>query len=468
VRRTRQEQFDVLVNKNPDLNYVTEMLLAAIRNHDVDPDRVFVFGSGMGGDLAYRLACEKADVITAVIMHDASPFPDERSYCQPQRPIHVLVWQQSGSEPARDRMLKFWEKENTCEPGEKLSHTLQLLYNATSLDFRRYHSSSVGPINAGRRRRRRRLTSLDDHTDAAAAADPVTTTAADRAAAGADPDHAGLLAHPQVWSEDFPDDGDYVPESMGDTDTDTDTDGDAADGLVDTTAPLSLNGSLPEDLQEELLGLQDGRLLDDEPPTRVHHPIVDDTYVYNARWCAQGSSVTLWMTASPENPGMDPRTFPPALSAYLTWVRPHNSPPPPPPPPYPPHHPPFPPRAPPPPPSHPMENVASFMAAGVGGQAGGHWLAHGERLLAHHPLRWVLVAAAAAVLTAIAGVGMARGVAAGRQRLRTMERRLVYGDGDATMGMQLLPSLSNFHHYGSFDSGSADTAVPEWDRRAFQ
>lgn len=147
-----QEQFDVLVNKNPDLNYVTEMLLAAIRNHGVDPDRVFVFGSGMGGDLAYRLACEKADVLTAVILHDASPFPEERSYCQPKRPIHVLVWQQSGSEPARDRMLKFWEKENTCEPGEKLSHTLQVTLACEILLFarRRYDSFLPSTFEIGR------------------------------------------------------------------------------------------------------------------------------------------------------------------------------------------------------------------------------------------------------------------------------------------------------------------------------
>jgi len=328
---------------------------------------------------------------------------------------------------------------------------------------------------------RRRLTAVDDEpaVDAAAAADPVTTTAAEdrtaAAAAGADPDRAGLLAHPQVWSEDFPDDGGYVPEhTSGDTDdTDTDTMGYSEEGLLTDTGagdPLLLDGSLPEDLQEDLLGLEDGRLLDDEdtPPPRVHHPIVDDTYVYNARWCAQGSSVTLWMTASPENPGMDPRTFPPALSDYLTWVRPHNSPPPPPPPPYPPHHPPFPPRAPPPPPAHPMENLASFMAAGVGvgGEgASGHWLSHSEHSLAHHPLRWAAAAAAAAGLAAIAGVGMARGV---RHRLRTMERRpAAYGEEQDAMGMQLLPSQSNFHHYGTFE-GSADTVEPEWDRRVFQ
>ena len=114
-------------------------------------------------------------------------------------------------------MLKFWERENSCEPGEKLSHTLQvsqhhaaarcvyvcvrrgagwkrvlslaadkwgcghidqLLYNATSTGFRRYHSSSVGPAT---NRGRRRLTAIDP-SDAAAAADPVAATAADAGA----------------------------------------------------------------------------------------------------------------------------------------------------------------------------------------------------------------------------------------------------------------------------------------------
>jgi dienelactone hydrolase len=79
-----QAQFDVLVNKNPDVNYVTEMLRVAIRNHGINEDRVYVFGSGMGGDLAYRVACENSDIVTAVILHDASPFPDERNFCQPK------------------------------------------------------------------------------------------------------------------------------------------------------------------------------------------------------------------------------------------------------------------------------------------------------------------------------------------------------------------------------------------------
>jgi hypothetical protein len=33
-------------------------------------------------------------------------------------------------------------------------------------------------------------------------------------------------------------------------------------------------------------GLGDARL-ESPPPKPAHHPVVDDTYVYNARWCAQ-------------------------------------------------------------------------------------------------------------------------------------------------------------------------------------
>jgi hypothetical protein len=54
-------------------------------------------------------------------------------------------------------------------------------------------------------------------------------------------------------------------------------------------------------------------------------------------------------------------------------------------------------------------------------------VARGERALAHHPLGWVVVAVAATAAAAVAGVGVVYGVAAGRRRLRAMQRRPAFG-----------------------------------------
>jgi hypothetical protein len=59
-----------------------------------------------------------------------------------------------------------------------------------------------------------------------------------------DPDRAGIMAHPTVWSEDFPDDGGWVPEDR-DTDTDLGTDYDG-NPIVPVEIPYWMNPA-PQD-----------------------------------------------------------------------------------------------------------------------------------------------------------------------------------------------------------------------------
>lgn len=55
----------------------------------VDPDRIYVFGHSNGGFMAYWLACELSDEVTAIAVLAGSDYPTDAD-CQPSRPVSVL------------------------------------------------------------------------------------------------------------------------------------------------------------------------------------------------------------------------------------------------------------------------------------------------------------------------------------------------------------------------------------------
>lgn len=55
------------VKKNiDDIGFVRSVITQMVTEHDIDPERIYVTGFSNGGLLAYRLACELSDVITAI------------------------------------------------------------------------------------------------------------------------------------------------------------------------------------------------------------------------------------------------------------------------------------------------------------------------------------------------------------------------------------------------------------------
>jgi polyhydroxybutyrate depolymerase len=76
--------------KNPDdVAYLGGLIDDVVDSWPIDPDQVFVLGHSNGGFMAYRLACERADVIAAIgsLAGLASTDP---AMCQPARPVNVL------------------------------------------------------------------------------------------------------------------------------------------------------------------------------------------------------------------------------------------------------------------------------------------------------------------------------------------------------------------------------------------
>jgi polyhydroxybutyrate depolymerase len=75
---------------NPDdVGYLGGILDDVIAEWPVDPSAVFVIGHSNGGYMTYRMACERADVISAIspLAGDASSMP---ANCNPVHPVSVL------------------------------------------------------------------------------------------------------------------------------------------------------------------------------------------------------------------------------------------------------------------------------------------------------------------------------------------------------------------------------------------
>lgn len=72
-----------------DVDYLVHLINQAIRERPIDPHRVYLFGHSNGSFMAYRLACDRADKVTAIAVWtggDAQPSKE----CTPSRPVSVL------------------------------------------------------------------------------------------------------------------------------------------------------------------------------------------------------------------------------------------------------------------------------------------------------------------------------------------------------------------------------------------
>jgi polyhydroxybutyrate depolymerase len=76
--------------KNPDdVAYIGKLIDDAIDSYPIDKARVFVIGHSNGGYMAYRMACERPDVITA-IAGLAGSAASNAATCTPERTVNIL------------------------------------------------------------------------------------------------------------------------------------------------------------------------------------------------------------------------------------------------------------------------------------------------------------------------------------------------------------------------------------------
>jgi len=84
-----------------DVEYLRQIILAAMIRYPVDPARVVVIGGSNGGFMAYQLACHTSEIVSAIVVLAATEANSERA-CQPRYPVSVFH-----VHGTRDRAVKF-------------------------------------------------------------------------------------------------------------------------------------------------------------------------------------------------------------------------------------------------------------------------------------------------------------------------------------------------------------------------
>jgi len=110
-----------------DSSYLSRLIDAVKAAYSVDPGRVYLVGHSNGGYMAYRMACDHATQITAIVsLAGAAATHAER--CKPERPVRVLqihgtadqtILFEGGSNggqpyPSAAASLDFWRRHNGC------------------------------------------------------------------------------------------------------------------------------------------------------------------------------------------------------------------------------------------------------------------------------------------------------------------------------------------------------------------
>ena len=72
-----------------DSTYLASLVTEIASRYAVDPKRVYFMGHSNGGFMSYRMACDHADVVAAIVSIAGSTW-DDTSKCAPSAPVSVL------------------------------------------------------------------------------------------------------------------------------------------------------------------------------------------------------------------------------------------------------------------------------------------------------------------------------------------------------------------------------------------
>lgn len=72
-----------------DSGYLAEVIEAVRKDYAVDDRRIFVLGHSNGGFMAYRMACDHADLIAGVVSLEGA-MTDDSANCDPSEPVSVV------------------------------------------------------------------------------------------------------------------------------------------------------------------------------------------------------------------------------------------------------------------------------------------------------------------------------------------------------------------------------------------
>jgi polyhydroxybutyrate depolymerase len=114
-----------------DAGYLRRLIETVESSHAVDTSRVYLVGHSNGGFMAHRMACENADVVTAIVSL-AGAAPDDEAQCTPERPVSVLQIHGTGDStipydgganagnpfPSAETTVAMWRRLDGCTDPE--------------------------------------------------------------------------------------------------------------------------------------------------------------------------------------------------------------------------------------------------------------------------------------------------------------------------------------------------------------
>ena len=112
-----------------DSAYLAAVIAQVQADYHVDPKRIFLVGHSNGGFMAYRMACDHADVIAAIVSLEGATYADPED-CTPSEPVATLgvhgrsdttIFYDGGKlggapYPGAEQTAKTWAAYDGCAP----------------------------------------------------------------------------------------------------------------------------------------------------------------------------------------------------------------------------------------------------------------------------------------------------------------------------------------------------------------
>ncbi|MFW7381055.1 MAG: alpha/beta hydrolase family esterase [Oligoflexus sp.] len=120
-----------------DSAYLRALIEEAVQKYNIDPQRIMVWGYSNGGFMAYRMACDHADLISGIVNLTGAMHLDPNQ-CRPTQPVDILhihgtadevVSYSAGkqTQPGAEASVAAWAQFNRCATTDWLEGARQVV-----------------------------------------------------------------------------------------------------------------------------------------------------------------------------------------------------------------------------------------------------------------------------------------------------------------------------------------------------